>query len=61
MGRLILLIILMIIAFFLGFFIAKYSKSNGKKEKQTNATPKLSDLKGKKFKEYINNLTKHLH
>ena len=51
----------MIIAFFLGFFIAKYSKSNRKKEEQINTTPKLSDLKGKKFKEYINNLTKHLH
>lgn len=59
MGRLILLMILMIIAFFLGFFIAKYTKSNRKK-KQTNTIPKLSDLKGKKFKEYINNLTKHL-
>lgn len=59
MGRLILLMILMIIAFFLGFFIAKYTKSNRKK-KQTNTIPKLSDLKGKKFKEYIDNLTKHL-
>lgn len=35
-------------------------KSKRKKQKQVYKTPKLSSLKGKKFSDYIDNITKDL-
>ena len=57
-------ILIMLVMFGCFVFIAILFKQNRKlkrkKQKQVYKTPKLSSLKGKKFSDYIDNITKDL-
>lgn len=55
---LIVLIVLGLIAFCIKLILNKKNKT--KKKAKYHKTPKLSSLKGKDFKEYIDDLTKDL-
>lgn len=57
----ILIVLIMFGCFVFSAIVFKQNrKSKRKKQKQVYKTPKLSSLKGKKFSDYIDNITKDL-